>query len=333
MAGGGKAFSSDGGRIAPGQFPWAPNTRYTVVNNPDVEDISAASDSYDAANPPSYQSRNSSLIHENLGLQKELEKYRKREITWADMEAENARLKKELEQCRKREDSMLAVFLTNFEKEQELSQKQREIEKKETELQVKEERLELQEQAFDDCMHRMNFTGEVSNEDYARLDFEKTGDVQGRELTFAPMEDLSVNLHARGCNVRVNSWKMEVLRAHDYYKGWLNCAWAVSYQEAHQRGLASKEHVAHIYDTKDVRSPLIAGYNVGALFTWSALCYAQNKPDWDMRIDNRLWRTEQFFPPPYLSTLGPSGFWDEVKRGSERAKSNFLDQIMEERMR
>jgi hypothetical protein len=301
----------------------------------DVEGITVSSTPWHATDSSPFLDPN--LVKENRQLKRELEKFRKREVKSTSLEQENARLKREVEQCRKREDALLAVFQTNYEKEQELSKKRIEIERKEAELQAKEERLEFarncQEAREQDCvehMVRLNELEEVSSANDApdaAYDFDKKG--EARRWLYDVYEDFSINPAAHGTYVHVEGQMLRTLRANDYYKGWLDCAKAVRKHEAWQKGIESYESAAHLFDFRDSKSPCSAGGNVGSLFTWSSLCDLYDKPEWDMRIDNRTWKHADFTPPSDSSSLGPPGFWAAVRNASDCVSSKFFDRLRE----
>ncbi|KAJ4295044.1 hypothetical protein N0V90_007052 [Kalmusia sp. IMI 367209] len=85
--------------------------------------------------------------------------------------------------------------------------------------------------------------------------------------------DMPVSLHSFADEMVV------LLRAHEYYKGWLDCAKAMDEARFKQYHPSFCFGIVKDSDSRSKQDAKTAANNVGKLFTWSALCEEHGKSD------------------------------------------------------
>lgn len=190
------------------------------------------------------------------------------------------------------------------EKEVQLLQKDSELLQKKDEFMQREEALDIKEQGLKDREQELNVKEDAitsernsmserasgeENERIARdLWLHEVGDenvfkVQNREqfttyrlpISAAEMDDIDIQL----------------LRRHDYYKGWYDYTTRAYLQKLSPR----PGNHAYLSDIRYSEHPYNAGLNAGALFSFAALC-KKHKPEWSIRLDDRELDLETLVP-------------------------------------
>ena len=87
------------------------------------------------------------------------------------------------------------------------------------------------------------------------------------------------------------------------------------------------EKVAFLKDYNNPRHPYQTGLRVGRTASWSVLCKAHKRPEWDTRQFKYEWRLEAFSPLD-LSPR-PKTFWDGVLKSVEDTREAFEKQMAE----
>ncbi|KAF1840140.1 uncharacterized protein K460DRAFT_410742 [Cucurbitaria berberidis CBS 394.84] len=226
------------------------------------------------------------------------------------MERKTSDLLRELEQHKKREAAIQAMFVQNYEKEQELARKVHELEAQNATLQEKEQpKVDKSIAALEESSKQ----NDDSCDNYPGLE---------KGITIFSLAD-SVKKFGVSADHKRPKWfdgyNVDLLRRHDYYKGWLDCMRAFDDKAAAGRGSLSAEDTDHVFD---VESPFQAGCSVGALFSWSALCNAHGVPQRDNRLDDRQWFLEDLVPKTPLDDLR---FWEGVQAGKNAVEPIFLE--------
>lgn len=87
---------------------------------------------------------------------------------------------------------------------------------------------------------------------------------------------------------QMNSHGVELLRRHDYFKGWLDCKKNGHLSSLNRRGKFLLSEHPQIGDRDHPEREMVAGANAGGLFTWAALNERYNA-DHNIRLDDRQW--------------------------------------------
>ncbi|KAF2252055.1 hypothetical protein BU26DRAFT_502603 [Trematosphaeria pertusa] len=124
----------------------------------------------------------------------------------------------------------------------------------------------------------------------------------------------------------MNGMKVQLLRRHDYYKGWLDCVKASEDEELLRRGLITEEEAPHLRDMGDLRGLKNGGANVGAHFGWSVMCKVHQRRERDVRLDDQERAAADITP---RAGFEERPFWRHVKNGIEQASVKFHEQLGE----
>lgn len=268
-------------------------------------------------------------------------------------------LKQELADCYKREIAARAVFINNFEKEQALSQKTLELELKESSLKLREADLDMKiataeaEQKQLECRKtladRHVMKQKIIADTYKAEIKQATGQSAGQleagvrakatqphrihpppsayttlfeDSTFHMGDDSQFDKYILPVSAQsMESEHVLLLRAHDYYKGWLDSMIAQDRQKGLDAGWLRSDDFGYLRDSSDLRSPLSAGRFVGLLFGWSALCAKYGYREHDVRLDGRTWSLSDLNP---FFSEATENFWTEVEEGIKGAKAKFM---------
>jgi len=87
------------------------------------------------------------------------------------------------------------------------------------------------------------------------------------------------------------------------------------------------EKVAFLKDYNNPRHPYQTGLRIGRTASWSVLCKAHKRPEWDTRQFKYEWRLEAFSPLDYSPQ--PKTFWDGVLKAVEDTREAFEKQLAE----
>ncbi|KAJ4355375.1 uncharacterized protein N0V89_003391 [Didymosphaeria variabile] len=258
-------------------------------------------------------------------------------------------LERELARCLEREDAVLGALNENQKKEQQLAEKQLKLEKQEQchiceskLLQITQDALEKQNRCIDMYIAEQNLVLESYRTGSAQSDAEVesesnrkwTATLQQPRSTilscgdskklfdnesFAHLDEYDFELFN---STVMKSRDVELLRRHDYYKGWLDAKKAEDAEHAFNEGLLGERDAKYLWDIGDTRSASNAGHNVGASFGWSALCVELDEKDKDPRLDGRQWALADLVP---LTGAQSKDFWEGVRAGSDYAAKNFME--------
>lgn len=249
---------------------------------------------------------------------------------------------------------MRVVFIRNHEKEQQLSKKAAQIEIREARWETKKKCLELghkhlqEEKAIvsdyvEEQRKLANALEASINQSSTGIkddDRTKTGASESKvkkpsrlqpfmignsgslfeSESYAHFEEYETIISAE----KMKDFGIELLRRHDYYKGWLDCMRTQERSDAYCKGLVDWDEVSYLWNKDDFRSPMNAGANVGMLFAWSALCAEYGEQDNDTRLDGRTWDLHDLHPP---QDFDPKGFWTGVSCGKKIATKKFRAKI------
>ncbi|KAL1604814.1 hypothetical protein SLS60_004354 [Paraconiothyrium brasiliense] len=255
-------------------------------------------------------------------------------------------LERELNRFQDHEGAILEAFIENQEKEQQLAEKQVKLEKEEQHqrneyelLQIKEEALEEQKRIVDMHVAEQKSVLEFYNAKSAWSDkvvSESNQDTtitlkeaQRTILVYEGAEKLFDNeslTHLDEYNMGLfnstvmKSQEIELLRRHDYYKGWLDAKMAENAEYAFNEGLLQEGDAEYLWNNIDPRNAYNAGRNVGGLFYWSALCLGTGEEEMDVRLDGRQWALSDLNRP---TTIRDEIFWEGVEAGRIAASEMF----------
>ena len=269
-------------------------------------------------------------------------------------------LEGELSQCRKRDAAFDEVRMNAFLKEQRSAQKERELEKREARIETGSESQELAHRARELDAREVRLGGEEERMksrkkelDRVKTDFEskeaaleaiapttqqnptvvEDGKIKaGIRVLFAGNTDslFKVTDAAKFATYRLplsfedmQGHHVDLLRRHDYYKGWMDCTRVAGHLELVEQGHIAASGVPHLYDTMHRKNPNCAGANAGALFTWAALCQGR-KPEWNVRLDDRCY-TLKSMAIPQLQKDKP--FWVGWATGEKYARVRFREEL------
>ncbi|KAF2032136.1 hypothetical protein EK21DRAFT_110345 [Setomelanomma holmii] len=240
----------------------------------------------------------------------------------------------ELSMCRKREDAQRIVFEQTYKKGQELAKKARELHEKEARLEEKEEQLLVKRKEVDDRAAGLEDTADATKNknsdstcvplDTAKLPlFVCVWKCPGTADTFR------VKYHSKFDKYYfpvltaglIDTKHIQLLRRHDYYKGWYDAKRFADSEKAHEAARISTEQATSLIDWEHSDSEYDAGANAGVLFTWAVLSQ-RHSPEKCVCLDDRHW---------YLDTLQQTmdeeddDFWAGFHDGRKYADTKFWD--------
>lgn len=120
---------------------------------------------------------------------------------------------------------------------------------------------------------------------------------------------------------------MNLLRRHDYYKGWLDSMITVAQRYAYVEGLLNEDVSQLLLSSSNPRRSCSAGVNVDLLFGWSALCQEYGNVDYDFRLDDRKWSLADLNPHTEGCKETQPVFWAGVQFGIDEARGSFVERF------
>jgi hypothetical protein len=288
----------------------------------------------------------------------ELETERTSSECWADLtpaqadQTLKARIKdlqQKLARYLEREDAVQKALNNNHEREQQLAEKEFKMKKKEQHqknedaiLEIKKDALEEQKRIIDAHIAEQKAVRDLCMNGTSQLNAVTDSGSISDLMSFLEYAQSTIFVCGESgqlfeAEIRSRPWlcdfesaitsimeshEIELLRRHDYYKGWLDAMKAEDALQAYSRGSTAANDYVDVWNSGDLRSARNAGLNVGLLFTWSALCDLHGKRDKDIRLDGRAWNLSDLHPP-FRDSEAHSGFWERVARGSDMATQMF----------
>ncbi|KAF1957965.1 hypothetical protein CC80DRAFT_547021 [Byssothecium circinans] len=269
-----------------------------------------------------------------------------------------SKLETEVAQCRKREQAIRDVFIQNQEKEQELSKWQRSYEKQAVDLKQAEVRLGIerrklnrekavlrirdkeQQKMLDSNQAKKEGVGLKANHqntkvniidnrvfhEYPYTHIFEAGRTEQNFMIDHNHNTKDFKKHKLPSLDVAHHSVLELLRRHEYYRGWLDCVKATEKAEFVDNCYLP---ASRLPDVNDEMSLMCAGANVGANFAWSALCKSRNKPEWNISLDSREWKISDL-RQENVDAGKKSAFWIGVERGRLRAEKRFRERVNEE---
>ncbi|PSN60046.1 hypothetical protein BS50DRAFT_217824 [Corynespora cassiicola Philippines] len=126
----------------------------------------------------------------------------------------------------------------------------------------------------------------------------------------------------------VNDFDIQLLRIHDYYKGWLDGIKSVEAEEACRQHQVNQHKTREVYRENNPFGQYNAGFHVGMYFNWSQACHAQGKSQWATCLDQRQWRASDLVPDYHQVA---HTFWEGVRQGKQSAWAKFQQELRKER--
>ncbi|KNG46444.1 hypothetical protein DDE82_007936 [Stemphylium lycopersici] len=299
-------------------------------------------------------------------------KLRKYEARTANLQIDSAKhgmslriknLEEELGQCRKRENTIVEVFLHNFEKEKELARKIKALEERERKVREEDDRVQAEKQELASARREIEIAKDglealapcspngLTSEEYLTCSTPpspwhrshqhptskeeapkirpviKVLHTPGTETLFDPVNQnkfkeyqLPVTFEDMGTNA------VQLLRRHDYYKGWLDATKVSVQQRDVNEGFTPASGVPHLHDSFHAKSPRNAGYSAGMLFTYAALCQEHGKPELGIRLDDRRFNSRSLAVPKRHEK---EPFWVGYAGGQQYAHKCFWREVAE----
>jgi hypothetical protein len=245
-----------------------------------------------------------------------------------------------LAQSRKEESMARHMFLQISDKEDELAQLARDLEEREKKVEEEEKKVEGEKEELRKERDEIAAM-KASLESFVPAPQPEPLDQKKSRLEFPPLimyhGSGSENLFKVTDKAKFEKYEMpvsfedmnishvELLRRHDYYKGWFDCNKVKNHQESIEKGLVPASEFQYLSDSKHAKNPFDAGVNAGALFTFAALCQ-QQMPEWNVRLDERHF-TANALVVPKLHQKDP--FWMGYFSGESEARAEFQKRMEE----